>query len=455
MPQLKEEVEKRLANKENIEAIRQSLINHGFLESDVDEAVSSVSDIVSQKNDKKNSAIVSKSFFKELFDRFGFGFGSQQYINILFFLSGASLFLIGIINGLRVLLIALFTPIIEEWTKVKRISNWFIALTGFLFALSFVLVILARRFNLTYLFIISFILSAVTLVTFGNSYSKLIKQNLKPENMGILNKISKIGILITAISLFASAYIMDNIKNGYIISFGITVGCFTLSSFIMFLFRCSIKPQETSTIGFFKDLKTHAALFLKNKIILILLIASTITAFVQTIGSIYYGIFIYNFLNNTGFGGFLNVAVVFIVATLSSLLAPYLTRINSKAYGKFPMLVFGTLLIAIMPLTYFYNPNLVAISMATMIGIIGAAIVGVANGLLILDILHERDRKYYFRVSNLLITIPYIITIPIGSFIAQAFGLKTLFLVLGLTLVCAVMPLYLIIIILYHRKFKV
>jgi MFS family permease len=119
------------------------------------------------------------------------------------------------------------------------------------------------------------------------------------------------------------------------------------------------------------------------------------------------------------------------------------------------MLVFGTLLIAIMPLTYFYNPNLVAISMATMIGIIGAAIVGVANGLLILDILHERDRKYYFRVSNLLITIPYIITIPIGSFIAQAFGLKTLFLVLGLTLVCAVMPLYLIIIILYHRKFKV
>jgi MFS family permease len=273
--------------------------------------------------------------------------------------------------------------------------------------------------------------------------------------MGMLNKIAKIGILITAISLFASAYIMDNIKNGYIISFGITVGCFTLSSFIMFLFRCSIKPQETSTIGFFKDLKTHAALFLKNKIILILLIASTITAFVQTIGSIYYGIFIYNFLNNTGFGGFLNVAVVFIVATLSSLLAPYLTRINSKAYGKFPMLVFGTLLIAIMPLTYFYNPNLVAISMATMIGIIGAAIVGVANGLLILDILHERDRKYYFRVSNLLITIPYIITIPIGSFIAQAFGLKTLFLVLGLTLVCAVMPLYLIIIILYHRKFKV
>ncbi len=70
MPQLKEEVEKRLANKENIEAIRQSLINHGFLESDVDEAVSSVSDIVSQKNDKKNSAIVSKSFFKELLPGF-------------------------------------------------------------------------------------------------------------------------------------------------------------------------------------------------------------------------------------------------------------------------------------------------------------------------------------------------------------------------------------------------
>ena len=455
MQDLKKEVRERLANKQSIEAIRLSLINQGFLETDVDEAISSVSHIVSKKNNKKNSALIAKGFFKELFDRLGFGFGSQQYINILFFLSGASLFFIGIINGIRVLLIALLTPLIDEWTRVKKLSNSIIILNGFLFALSFVLIILAKRFNLISLFIVSFIVSAITLVIFGNSYSKLLKQNLKPEKMGILGRISKIGLIITAISLFASAYIMDKFTNGYLISFGIAAGCFIISAFTLFLFKCSIHKQEAGTINLIKDLKTHIGLFLKNKIILVLLIASTITAFVQTIGNFYYGIFIYTFLGKTGFGGFLNVAVVFIVATLASLIAPYITRMNAKAYGKFPMLVFGTLLIAIMPLTYFYNPNLVSISMATMLGILGAAIVGVAHGLLILDLLHEADRRYYFRVSNLLITIPYIITIPIGSYIAQAFGLKTLFLVLGLTLVCIVMPLYLIIIMLYSRKFKV
>jgi len=455
MQDLRKEVRERLAKKENVEAIRISLVNQGFLESDVDEAISSVSDIVTLNKNKKDTRLIRKAFFKELFDKFGFGFGSQQYINILFFLSGASLFLIGIINGIRVLLIALFNPLVEEWARIKRFSNPFIALSGFLFAVSFILIIIARRLNLIPLFIAAFVIGSITIIFFGNLYSKLLKQNLKSGKMGILSKISKIGLMLTAISLFISAYMMDNLTDGYIISFGIAAGCFAVSAFTLFLFRGSIHKQETVTTNFIKELKTHIGLFLKNKLILVLLIASTITAFVQTIGNFYYGIFIYTTLSKTGFGGFLNVAVVFIVAILASLIAPFITRINSKAYGKFPMLVFGTLLIAIMPLTYFYNPNLISISMATMLGIIGAAVVGVAHGLLILDTLHEADRRYYFRVSNLLITIPYIITIPIGSYIAQLYGLKTLFLILGLTLICAVIPLYMIIIIIYNRKFKV
>ncbi|MAG08546.1 hypothetical protein CMO89_03670 [Candidatus Woesearchaeota archaeon] len=455
MPNLEKEVKERLANNQSIEKIRLDLISQGYLESDVNMAVSSVSGFIAQKEGKENSRLVAKAFFKDLFDRLGFGFGSQQYINILFFLSGASLFLIGIVNGIRVLLIALLNPLVEEWARVKKLGNSFIALNGFLFAASFVLVIIARYLNNIPLFIAAFIVGAITLVVFGNSYSKLLKQNLRPEKRGILSKISQIGLLLTAVSLFASAFIMDKVTDGYAFSFGIAAGCFVVSAFIMFLFRRSLHKQETAASNFMGELRTHVSLFLKNKLILVLLIASTITAFVQTIGNFYYGIFIYTFLGKTGFGGFLNVATVFIVATLASLVAPFITRINSKAYGKFPMLVFGTLLIAIMPLTYFYNPNLVSISMATMLGIIGAAIVGVAHGLLILDLLHEADRRYYFRVSNLLITIPYLITIPLGSYIAQLYGLRTLFLVLGVALVGIVMPLYLVIIFLYHRKFKV
>ena len=51
-------------------------------------------------NDDKN---FSKLAIKEILDKIGFGFGSQQFINILFLQIGAPLFLIGLINIFRVI----------------------------------------------------------------------------------------------------------------------------------------------------------------------------------------------------------------------------------------------------------------------------------------------------------------------------------------------------------------
>ena len=39
---------------------------------------------------------------KDILDKIGFGFGSQQLLNIIFMQTGASIFLIGLINILRV-----------------------------------------------------------------------------------------------------------------------------------------------------------------------------------------------------------------------------------------------------------------------------------------------------------------------------------------------------------------
>ena len=188
---------------------------------------------------------------------------------------------------------------------------------------------------------------------------------------------------------------------------------------------------------------------------LILLITGAITSIVQALGNSYYGIFIYTQLNNEGFGGFLNVAAIFLVALLSSLFGSTITQKNSREYGKFPMLVFGTMLMAIMPFTYYYNPNLISIGMATVLGIIGGSIAGVARGLLSLDRIHEEKRKRYFSVSSFLFIFPYLVVVPLGSYVAQAYGLQKLFLILGVSLVALVVPLYLLIIIIHHNKRKI
>ena len=119
MGKLDEQVKERLARNESVDEIRVDMVKQGFLESDIDEAISNASTDIAEIKNKKESRLTSKALFKELFEKFGFGFGSLQYVNILFFLSGASLFLIGIINGIRVLLINLFNPLVKEYINAR------------------------------------------------------------------------------------------------------------------------------------------------------------------------------------------------------------------------------------------------------------------------------------------------------------------------------------------------
>jgi MFS family permease len=204
-----------------------------------------------------------------------------------------------------------------------------------------------------------------------------------------------------------------------------------------------------------ESVKPELSVFFKNKIILVLIITAAITIFVQTLGNSYYGIFIFNNFKNAGFGGYLNVAIIFTIALITSIVAPLITRKNSIEYGKFPMLVFGTLLMAIMPLSFYYKPNLISIAMGTILGVIGGAINGVAQGLLVLELINDVERKIYFNFVGLLAALPLIITVPAGAYIAQTLGLQTLFLILAILLGGVVVPLYFFIVILYHKKEKI
>ncbi len=449
------------------------LTERSYISSDIEKAISTYSKETQANKRNIESEKIKKFFFKEFFDRISYGFSSQQFINILFSQTGASYFIIGIINGLRVILNIIIASFLDEYSKVRQISKRFIGTTGVIFGFSFIFMAMARFLHSVPLFAAALLIGSIGAVSYGELYQRLFRDTLKKERSRLLRNITQYGLVITGVSILLAGFLMDKFPAigtpillfgfkfrvfGYLIAFEIAAISSIISGYVLsFIKEKQIKIIEkraplTQLKIQFNNIKENLSVFVKNKVILILFVASIITGFVQTLGNSYYGIYIYETFKYGYFKGFTNVAVIFLIAIMTSFFAPFIARKNAKEYGKFPMLVFGTLLMAIMPFTYYYNPNLVSISIGTLVGFIGAAIIGVSHGLLVIDIMSENERKIYFSTYSILITIPYLIMIPIGAYVAQIYGLRTLFLLLGLILSLVVVPLYFLIIVMYKKE---
>ncbi len=394
----------------------------------------------------------SKKFvIKKILDNIGFGFGSQQFVNVLLFLSGASLFAVGIVNGLKAILSIIVSIFLQEYNRVKKISKYIIGFSGIFFGFSFLLMAFAKLLNSPLIFSIAMLLSGISIVIYGDFSHKFFMFGKR----GILEKIAKYGLIVTAISLFLAAFILDRYKDGtlfilnifgksllislpgYIITFEIAAISFILSGY----FLASIKEPESSIEGkynfnmFFSDLKLKSKKILKNKFLMILILFNIITGLIQVIGNSYYGIFIYQNYKNAYFGGFLNIAIVFVIGVFSSLIGYTITKINAKSYGPIFMLIIGSLFLSMMPLSYSIGKNLTWLTGGTILGIIGASALGVSSNMLTIGILNEDDRRYYYILNSLFSLIPYLILIPLLSYLTQAMGLNILFSFLGWLLI--------------------
>jgi len=475
MDKFSEETKKEVNANSLLEKTGLELTERSHLTSDIEKAISTYSKETQANKRAMESKKIKKFFFKEFFDRISYGFGSQQFINILFSQTGASYFVIGIINGLRVILSVIIASFLDEYSKVRQISKRFIGITGIIFGFSFIFMAMARFLHSVPLFATALLIGSIGAVSYGELYQRLFRDTLKKERSRLLRNIAQYGLIITGASILLAGFLMDKFPAigtpislfgfkfrlfGYVIAFEIAAISSIISGYVLsFIKEKKVKFIEkrsplTQLEIQFNNIKDNLSVFVKNKVILILFVASIITGFVQTLGNSYYGIYIYETFKYGYFKGFTNVAVIFLIAIMTSFFAPFIARKNSREYGKFPMLVFGTLLMAIMPLTYYYNPNLISISIGTLIGFIGAAIVGVSHGFLTIDIMSEKERKAYFSTYSLLIIIPYLIIIPIGAYAAQVYGLRALFLILGLILALVVVPLYFLIIAI-HKKEKI
>ncbi len=477
MGRITNDVKKGLKKGFSMDRIREDLIKKGGTANDIDRELLSFSGKALSYKKTEEASNSKKVCIKEFFDRIGYGFGSQHFVNILFFNIGASYFLLGILNGLRALLGVLLTSFLDDYSNFRPVKKKFIGLTGIVLAFSFMLIAISIFTRSVMLFAVSLIVSSIGAVSYGGLYQNLLRRSLAKEKNHFLRYITVYGIIITSFCLLAAGYLMDKFPAtgvpfsvfganlwvyGYLVVFFVAAICFFISGYVLSLIR-EKHENFSSDVSLSYVFRVHLSrfrdnfpLFTKNKALLVLFIASTVTGFVQTLGNSYYAVYIYETFWGSYFGGFMNVAAIFLIALMASFFAPGIVKSNSKAYGKFPMLVFGTLLMAIMPLTYYYNPtNLVAISMGTLLGIIGAAIVGFAHGLLASDLMREDQRKAYFLTYGFLIALPYILFIPLGSYVAQVFGLRLVFLALGIILSCFVVPLYVLIIVLNRKNEKI
>ncbi len=459
---LLELVEKEVLQNSSPEKIKDKLTDEGYLEADIESAINEITKKHGDKRKSETDKLVKTFSIKEIFDRIGYGFVPHQFINILFYLTGANFFWLGVVNGAKSILSILVSSIFQELSKVKELGKSFISWSGYLFGFSFFGMALGTLIQSPLLFAISLFIGGAGVVTHGDLYRNFVQRHLKKEKMSkFLAKIGNYGLLITAVCMVISGWLMEEFPwtggetvtlfgntypmMGYLISFEITAIMFILSGYMISRIKKNTETQE-KVKGFAKDywnkIKVYLKTFLTNKHLFLLIAASILLGFTQILGNSYFGLFIYQEFTNIAFGGFLNVGIIFAIAVVASLVAPTFSRWFNEHTGLAPTLVFGTLLSALMPLALAYNPNLVAIGIANALSVIGASILGVSQGMLARKLLHDDEREVYFNISSLAGVIPFAIMIPLGSYYAQLQGLTALFKVLAFLLIIVVAPLY-------------
>ena len=455
------------------EDIKADLTSQGFMEDEVMEALHDLRGFERSSEEKRDIRLFT---FKEVFDRVGYGFSSVQFVNILFYSIGANYFLIGIINGLKAILSILFSSFLQEYANLRQVSTKFLSKAGVLFGFSFIFIAMAITMRSIPLFSAAILIGAIGVVSYGDLYEQLTERHLKKEKLGkFLLNISHFGVIITGLAMILSGILFDRFPIvgaerivlfgksmpvfGYLICFEITAIAFILSGYVLHFVKENIPSQEKLKgfiSGHLKKIKEQNKVFFKNKSLVFLLIASSITGLVQILGNSFYGVYIYRKFQEGLFEGifsgiFLNLAFIFLFAIVVSFIGPAFSRYLNKRVGLAPSLVFGSLLTAIMPLVAVYNPKFMPLLIANALAVLGAGILGMGQGLLVRKLLRDDERSLYYAVLSIGVLVPFLILIPLGSWLAQI-SLMLLFQVLGGVILFLAAPIYFVLVVLANKQ---
>jgi len=470
-------VESGLKNNQSVEEIRADLVNKGYLESDIIKTVKEISESLGIK--RKTDNIISKLNKKMLLDRASYGFSATQFINILFSMTGASLFFIGMINAIKSSVSTFLSAILTDYSQKARISDSFIRISGLCFGFSFIFLALAVSIRSKWIFALSLLFGSIGIVSYGDSFKNIMIKKLgKTKFIVAVSKLTFIGLLITAISILLSGFLMDFIpvtgkmfyiqitessklaykSFGYLIAFMITAVMSILSAYIlakMNLGSTGDKVLFWDYITFyFEQMKMKILRFTTNKYLFVLTIATLIIAVFQSVLNSFIGIHIYYTYQSEWFGGFVNVAIIYAIALLVSFAGPIIAAKLNKYLGLAPMFVFGSLIMALLPLTIVYHPTAYypAILVATSLSVLGVAIIGSVQSLFASKLLNDKDRQTYYATSGLVIIPPFLVLVSILLAIAQSTGIVSLFKYLGIGVLVFILPVYFLLVFWTSKK---
>jgi MFS family permease len=476
MADVKAEAARLLKEGKSPAQVRVELESKGFSTDDVAHALA---DSTKQTIDNRTAEERKNSFLfsiREVFDRIGYGAATPQFVNILFWLSQQTqpyiLPLIGLLNGIKTVLSVVWSGLMQEYSKLHRISKNAIAAGGIIFGFSFLFMafgLLLRNNAGLWLFAFSFLLGTVGIVAYGDLYQKFVHDTIRRERMsGFLRTIGTWGILITAISLILAGFLIDYFPTigtpwsfmlfgkafqmqvyGYLLAFEITAFAFILAGYVSSQIIDKREERSYPFMSFLREqhqiIKNKMVVF-HDKYVLLLLIATVVSGFLQIIIASYSGIAMYRIFVQQYDWPFFTLAIVYSIAIIAAFTGPFFTERIHRSTGLAPTLVFGTLLTATLPLVLVYNPNIAAITASLCLHVIGASIVGFAQGLLAQKLMTDDTRHGYFQAQAFIIVIPYLVLLPVLGWLAYALPLETLFLIVAAGLIVVVMPIYFVLV---------
>ncbi|MFA6073701.1 MAG: hypothetical protein WC758_06300 [Candidatus Woesearchaeota archaeon] len=431
---------------------------------------------LSQNEGDKELAIIEKNGFlvknKIFLDKVGAGFSSIQVLNILFYFTGASFFLIGIINAIRSSLANVTSYVVRNELSKGKFSKKIMVYSGIFFGFTYLFIALGVSLGLKWIFALSLLLGSVFFTihsdlfqTFTEKYLRRIKSNVLTE------KWTMIGLFVTLVTIFLSTYIIDSVPfsgkifvfpligaapyYGYLISFEFAAFAFILSSYFLMKLKLefiSSTTEDANSKNYFKEIFYGGSTFFKNKYLSMLMFATIFLGAFQAIINSFLGIYIYTEFFDSYLGGFLNVGLMIAFALVVVLIGSKIASKMNKNMGVAPLFVFGTLLMAILPLTIVFNPYFPAIIAANMLSVLGAAMIGSGHNLVTARLLNEKDRETYYMYSGLIAIIPFILFTAILSFIAQRAGIVEVFRYAGFGLIVCLVPIYFSIVVWISKK---
>lgn len=409
---------------------------------------------------EKNNTLIK---YKILVDKLGAGFSSIQFLNILFFFTGASFFMIGIVNALKSAINTVTSSIVKRRAERGHFSTDLMILSGIFFGLSFLLVATSVNFGWSWLFAISLLVGSFFFVIHGDMFQIFLDRYLKKLKPGIFTeRTTFIGIVVMAVSIFLSALLLEKIPItgvqfklpiiglshyfGYWLSFEIATIAFIMSSYLFMRIKITLVSfnvqDQGYTGGYFSEMRQSARKYFSNKYLLILTLAMIFVGVFQAIMNAFVGIYMYDSYKNVFLGGFLNVGFMLSLALLVVLIGPLITGKMNRNLGVVPLFVFGTLLMAILPLTLYYNAYFPAVVVANLLCVLGAAMIGAGHNLVAVRLLNEKERESYYTFSGIFALIPFAVLVILISFFADKYGLVRLFKYLGFGVVTCLFPIY-------------